>query len=523
MDMIKITRLNTDILVVGGGLAGLCAALRARERGCGVLLVSKGRAGRSGNTIMARNNMAAVMDRNNEALEKHVQDTMAGGACINDRELVSVLARGAREAVLWLVERGVPVRREKGKFLRKGSPGHSEERILTVEWSALGQSRTPGLALTLPLLRRALEQGVELVENLLVADLVVKQNRVVGAYGFQRGRPELVIISCRAVVLACGGAGRLYPLTTNTADVTGDGYALAHQAGAGLRDMEFIQFLPTVTLDPLRMAISSSPFADGAVLRNRYGENFMPRYSPLGCMATRDLMARAVFEEVRAGRGTARGGVFMDFAGVPQGVMQSRYSDILEYLRGRTAVEVAPAAHFTMGGVIIDTACRTTVTGLYACGEVAGGVHGANRLASNALTEAAVFGLLAGDQAAGETGAGAGPGLTEGDIKEIAGDCGMARVSIFGDREEDVFFKTLLRRLRELMGRHAGLLRSRAGLLEARGEMAGLKRKLEGYPVTSYRGLVACHQAGLMLTTASLIVEAAMARQNSIGAHFRVD
>ncbi len=531
----NIFRQETDVLVIGGGLAGLCAALWARESGCRVTIAAKGRVGRSGNTIMARNSMAAVMERERgEApVQKHIEDTMAGGAYLNDQNLVHILARSARKTILWLADCGVPFRRENGAFLFKGSPGHSEERILTVDWSALGQSRTTGMALTLPLLGRGTDSGVEVMENLLVTGLIVKEGRVAGAFGFHRGETGFAVIGCRAVVLACGGAGRLYPLTTNTADVTGDGYALAYLAGAKLRDMEFIQFLPTMSLESPRLAISNSPFSAGAVLRNRHGEDFMLRYSPQGCMATRDVMARAIFTEVNTGRATGRGGVYMDFGGVPPEVMDRKYADIKEYLRGRTTVEVAPAAHFTMGGVLIDGNCRTSVPGLYACGETAGGVHGANRLAGNALTEAAVFGLLAGSRAAGEMSAGAAPVLHEADIMKILGENKVTSVILAagntgrgngdangGDAEEA---NTLTGELRELMGSHVGLVRCREGLMEARHRLTELQQQLENCRIIHYRDLLGYHQLRLMLITAGLITEAALLRKESVGAHYRTD
>jgi len=543
------------VLVIGGGLAGLCAALRARECGAGVIITAKGNVGRSGNTIMARNSMAAVMERlhSDEPVKAHIEDTMDGGAQLNDRELATLLAGEAGAAIRWLAERGVPFLRDNAGLVVKGSPGHSENRIISVDWSALGQSRTIGMAMTLPLLDQVKGSGVQIVDNLLITGLVVNQGRVTGAYGFHRGRPRLMVIGCRAVVLACGGAGRLYPVNTNTGDVTGDSYALAHLAGATLRDMEFIQFHPLMTLEPPRMVLSTAPFIDGAVLRNREGEEFMPRYSSQGCLATRDVMARAIMAELEMGRGTDRDGVYMDFSSVSADMMIHRYADILAYLKGGFMLEVAPAAHFTMGGVVIDGECRTTVPGLFGCGEAAGGVHGANRLAGNALTEAAVFGLQAGIQAAGEMLTAAEPALDETQVNRIAyealtkpylhgvGGAGSATVSVWEvnakaglmpkidvaaeavDAGGAMETEALVRELRELMGRHVGLVRSRAGLQEIRSQLVELKRRLDAVVINNYRDLLGYHRASLMLTTAGLIADAALVRKESLGAHFRLD
>ncbi len=524
----EYSRIETDVLVIGGGLAGLCAALRARELGAGVIVAAKGKAGRSGNSIMARNSVAAVLEQDAAAINAHIGDTMDGGAYHNDRELAAILARDAREAILWLAKRGVPFQRDGASMEVQGSPGHSRERILKVDWSALGQSRTIGMAMTLPLLEQAALSGVRMMDNLLITGLAVDRGRVIGVYGFHRARPWITIIGCRAVVLASGGAGRLYPVSTNTGDVTGDGYALAHLAGAKLRDLEFIQFHPLMTLDAPRLVLSTTPFTEGAVLRNRDGEDFMPRYSPQGCLATRDVMALAILAEIEAGRGTGRGGVFMDFGGVPSAVIKQRYPDFLNYLKENMRMEVAPAAHFTMGGVAIDGECRSTVPGLFACGEAAGGVHGANRLAGNALTEAAVFGLRAGASAAGElkTAVVSGPGgldeaLVNGILKEaLAGFCPSDGGGNDGGTAK---IEGIVRELRALMGRHVGMVRSRAGLRQAREQLTELNQRLDAVTIGDYRDLSLYHQARLMLITAGLITEAALARKESLGAHYIVD
>lgn len=521
--------IETDVLVIGGGLAGLCAALRAREGGAGVIVAAKGKVGRSGNSIMARNSVAAVMEQAAGPVNAHIEDTMDGGVHLNDRELAAILAGDARAAILWLAERGVPFRRDGAAMEVQGSPGHSRERILKVDWSKLGQSRTIGMALTLPLLEQAAVSGVQTMDNLLITGLAVDRGRVIGAYGFQRARPRLAIIGCRAVVLACGGAGRLYPVSTNTGDVTGDGYALAHLAGAKVRDLEFIQFHPLMTLDAPRLVLSTAPFTEGAVLRNRDGEDFMPRYSSRGCLATRDVMALAILAEIEAGRGAGRGGVFMDFGGVPAGVIRQRYPDFLKYLKENMRMEVAPAAHFTMGGVVIDGECRSTVPGLYACGEAVGGVHGANRLAGNALTEAAVFGLRAGSSAAGEIAAaevsGPGGGLDEALVNGIMQEAlaGFRSCDDAGSGGGAAEIGGIIRELRALMGRHVGMVRHRSGLRQARNRLAELSQRLDAVTVGNYRDLHDYHQARLMLITAGLIAEAALARKKSLGAHYRMD
>lgn len=518
-------RMEADVLVIGGGLAGLSAALRVKECGCRVVIVSKGKVGRSGNTIMTRNSMAAVMDPNDEEdIKQHLQDTLAGGSYLNDPGLVEILARGARDAINWLIKSGVRFVQDNGGLMIKGSPGHAARRIVTVDPSAAASYRTAGTAMSVPLLGKVLQAKIPALENVLVTGLAVNNGRVTGAYGFDRGRERFAAVGAKAVILAGGGAGRLYSLTTNAGDVTGDSYALARLAGARLRDMEFIQFHPVVSVESPRMVFSTAPLADGAVLRNRLGEDFMPRYAAQGSMATRDVMARAIFTEITGGRGGEHGGVFIDFSGIPSGTMDAKYRDVLEYLRGRKKVEVAPAAHFTMGGVVIDEHCRTTVPGLYACGEAAGGVHGANRLAGNALTEAVVFGLLAGEKAAREVREVDSHDSLPLDVNETTTH-GKIPPGGFTAAPADrgTVFDALARELREIMTRHVGLVRYKKGLQEAGQRLTELRQRLEAGEIKSYRDFTGYQQVKLMLAAAGTIIEAALGRDQSVGAHYMAD
>lgn len=524
-------RIKTDILVIGGGLAGLAAALQARRSGCDVVIAAKGGVGRSGNTILARNSVAAVVagGHDGDSVARHVRDTLAGGAGLNDPGLVKILAGEAGDAIDWLVDCGVPFLSENGKLVVKGSPGHTGKRILTA--IGAGKSpRLPGLAITGPLLQKALESGVRLLENVLVTGLIRRDDGVAGACGLDRHRPGALVVEARAVILASGGAGRLYPFTTNAADVTGDGYALARLAGARLRDMEFVQFHPVVATGPPKLVLSTALFNEGAVLRNRLGEAFMSKYSPLGNLATRDVMARASFTEINEGRGTWRGGVYLDVSAIPPEIMAAKYGDIQHCLKNRKLIEVAPAAHFMMGGVVIDDHCRTTVPGLYACGEVAGGVHGANRLAGNALTEAVVFGRLAGRSAALEVRDGRPrPGLADRELEALLGSNNLLPDQLTGKRKVVApagamsAFAVTGKELRRLMGAHAGLVRCESGLREARNRLVELDEQADSAGIAGYRELLEYHQVKLMLTAAGTIVDAALQRKESVGAHYRVD
>ncbi|KLU60716.1 L-aspartate oxidase [Peptococcaceae bacterium CEB3] len=551
----ELRHLRTHALIIGGGLAGLSAALELRSEGKDVIVVSKGKIGRSGNTIMAKNSMAAVLPGRSETgtILEHVEDTLSGGSYLNDSALVEVLARRAVDGIRRLITWGVPFIRERGEIVVKGSPGHRMKRLLSVDASRVKSTHTEGLALSEPIRQRLEKSGAILLDWILITCLLKKDGQVCGAYGLAKDRPEVWVIEAKAVILANGGAGQVYPLTTNAGDVTGDGYALGYQAGAKVRDLEFIQFHPTVTMGQGKEVLSTAPFGDGAVLRNNLGEAFMSRYSSQADMATRDVMARAIDSELKAGRGTERGGVFVDFSSVPEKKMLREYAPIHNRLKGKTNIEVGTAAHFMMGGIIIDRGGYTGIPGLYACGEVAGGVHGANRLAGNALTEAVVFGIEAARQAANdatptvkhlesqelekilaESGIRLGEDIpwkkaeppeaaeTVG-IEEVAGAVETASVkqSDLAETLSRSDLEGFKRTLRTVMGVHVGLVRSEKGLLEAKERIGEINAKLLAYTPDNYKDLIAWQELKLTVQTAGLISEAAWKRKGSIGAHYR--
>lgn len=526
-----IKRIQTHGLVIGGGLAGLSAAITLRSQGWDVIMVSKGKVGRSGNTILTRNSMAAVMEEGGDygTIREHIEDTLAGGLYHNDSKLVTQMASKAREGIYQLAKWGVPFIENEGQIAVKGSPGHRRRRIVSVDSSALKSTVTAGLAISEPLLQRAKEAGVKLLDGLLITRLLKKDGRVCGALGLDRHRSQACFFDAQVVILAGGGCGQLYPLTTNAGDVTGDGYALGHQAGATICDMEFIQFHPTVTLGSCKEVLSTAPFNDGAVLRNRLGERFMEHYSPEGEMATRDIMARAVHEEITSGRGTERGGVYVDFSAVPPEKMLKEYAPIHKRLKGTTIIEIGTAAHFMMGGLRIDEQCQTGIPGLLACGEVVGGLHGANRLAGNALTEAVVFGLEAGQNAMDHV-----PStvdfLDQKELEGILDEDGIQRIKdvpemmdlTLNPETEKGELMALKKELRSQMGLHVGLVRSEQGLSQVKARLNELSNFLKDYQTLNYAELLALQQLKLMLKTALLITEAADLRKDSFGAHYRV-
>lgn len=521
--------MRTDALVIGGGLAGLSAGLELQRLGWNAVMLSKGKIARSGNTIMTRNSMAAVLEESRETgtIQEHVEDTLVGGVHLNDLTLVETLAENSGPAIRQLQAWGVPFISEKTRILSKGSPGHRARRLVTVDASPIRSTHTAGLALTLPLGRRLEDAGATLLDGIMVIRLLKRDGQVCGAIGLSKGRQEAWVIEARIVILASGGAGQLYPLTTNAGDVTGDGYALGYRAGTTFRDLEFVQFHPTVTIGPVKEVMSTAPFGDGAVLRNKLGEAFMSRYSPKADMATRDVMARAIDAEIKAGRSAEQGGVFLDFSAVPEAKMLREYAPIHSRLKGKTSIEIGTAAHFMMGGIVIDRGGRTGIPGLYACGEVAGGVHGANRLAGNALTEAVVFGIKVARQAVRD-GIWQVGSLGNSEYKEIFAESGIrlgADLPIVegAGYSSQVEVEGLKKNLRTVMGAQVGLVRTENGLLDAKDRIERLRAELEGYAPADYKTLLAWQELKFMAEAASLIAKAAWERKESLGAHYRMD
>ncbi len=511
--------MECDLLVVGGGTAALAAALEARRSLDRVVVVCKRKAGRSGNTIVSGAAFSACVpsDEVSDGPEQHLRDTLAGGDGINDPALALTLVSEAGERVMGLQKYGVRLLHLDGSLVRRTPPGHSRPRSIPTDPEGCTHA-TRGLAITLPLLRSAQESGITLLSELSVYRLLVRDGVACGALALDNRSGTSVKLRAKAVVLAAGGGGHLFANTNNTADMTGDSFALALEAGVPLRDMEFVQFYPTMMSQPARVTASTPLFGDGAVLRNRHGERFMARYDPKnGDMATRDVMSRAIFQEIQEGNGVP-GGVHMDLSGIPRRLLDRKFPTMAQLLNGhgidpaKQWLVVSPATHFLMGGAWIDERCRTSVEGLFAAGEATGGVHGANRLAGNALAEAVVFGTRAGREAAAYAG-------TVGH----AGELPPSQLGTPGLQTGSLPLEEVRHELRQTMWQHGSIVRTQAGLQAAQ---RSIRRCLEALPscrVDSPRRLATRLETERMAWAALAIVEAALGRRESRGAHFRVD
>jgi succinate dehydrogenase/fumarate reductase flavoprotein subunit len=504
-----------DVLIIGGGATALVAALEARKAVDDVVIVCKGKVGRSGNTIVSAAQFAVSDPDSPDSIEQHFLDTLLGGQGLNDEALVQLLASQVGHRVRDLEGYGVPFVRVKGELRRQLDPGHSSPRCVSVQAGDYPKA-IQGLSITLPLLKQVVSRGVRLIERTPVIQLLVEEGQVCGAIGLDIGGRRAMVLQAKAVVLACGGGGQIFALTDNTLDVSGDSYALALEAGATLRDMEFVQFYPAWMTSPLKAIIPPRLFAQGAVLRNKAGERFMPRYDPDRAeMATRDVMSRAIFLEMQR---TGEQGVYLDCTPIPPDVIEQQHPTLVRALQKRGLdlqkdyLTISPTVHFIMGGVKIDGRCQSTVPGLYAAGEAAGGLHGANRLSSNALSETIVFGAIAGQQAAS-----CAKGAT-GSIPPIAGS-GL----VVHPRKGDLSLHEVREALRRIMWEGASIMRSEGSLQEASLKVQGCRLALGKCTVSTFAHVVELLQIQRMCSTAEAIVASALLRTESRGAHYRED
>lgn len=496
---------EADYLVIGSGVAGLRAALELCRAGR-VIVLTKGHPLQS-NSIFAQGGVAVALSEEDD-VAIHLTDTLKAGHGFCRREAVRVLVEEGPSRIKELIRWGARFDKTGGKFAFAREAAHSRSRILRARGDATGNEMVRAL-----LSQVTRQKQIIRLDYHFTVDLVVEEGRCCGAVVLDENSEEQFVLPAKAVLLSTGGAGQIFARTTNPPNATGDGMAMALRAGAELQDMEFVQFHPTALYLP-----SSPPFllseamrGEGGQLRNNKGEAFMPRYHPLGVLAPRDIVARAIWAEMAATRARH---VYLDVTHLGSNFVKRRfptiYATCLRHDIDITEewIPVSPSAHYMMGGVSTDINGATTVPGLFAAGEVAcSGVHGANRLASNSLLEGLVFGMRAGVAAIAWAARCSIPNLTLHRERLKCGEAGR-----LDDAEK------LRSSLRRTMWGQVGLIRSRESLIRATAQLGRWAQMVD----QSFSTRIDLEVKN-MVQVAHCVAEAALWRENSVGAHYRAD
>lgn len=505
---------TTDVLIIGSGGAALRAAIEAGRRGVDVLLLSKSRIGYGNNTAMAGGALAAANGwrEPRDSPEIHFLDTVRGGRFMGNQKMIEVMTERAVEEITHLQEYGVEFRKRNGDFSVIWVPGHTYARTLS---TASGI----GTGFTLPLRDSAQKAGAKFLENVLVTRLLTRAGRVIGALGLAESG-DILIFKARAVILATGGLTQIFARTDNTTGTTGDGMVLAYEAGASLADMEFVQYYPTAIGNTSSRGILYEALVarEGAKLRNSHGEDILEKYGIIEPVSmTRDVVCRAIAREMLAGR-DIEGSVRLDLSSIPEQRLGKLMSLLPPGSKEKRSILVAPNAHFTCGGVRIDQESRTDADGLFAAGEVCAGIHGANRIGSNAITDIFIFGAIAGQNAAGQV---KGTGTDTIESVEISqGIDELKSISSQSGRENT---GEILLSLKKVMWEKAGMIRNEQSLSQALSQVSSLKEQAGRVSITSPKELTQALRLVKMLTVSEMVIRAAIKRTESRGVHYRTD
>jgi len=523
--------LETDVLVIGGGGAGAMATLHAHNQGAKASMVVKGKFGRTGGTTCAMGAATAVgpWHEPQDSRQVHFEDTIRGGSYLNEQNLVRILVEESPKRVLELERLGAFWERteEGDRYLLRIDGGHSHPRSVYLE-------DRPGREMLRTMGAEILRRHIPVVEDVMILRLLLDDDQLAGAVGVNLFTAEMIGFKAKTAVLATGGAGNVYPVTTNPADVTGDGYVLALQAGAELVDMEFVQFYPLGLIFPESLKGMLAGTFYYSKLLNAKHERLMKYYDPARLeMSTRDIIARAIYAEIQKGNGTPRGGVLCDMTYNPPGFMKKQLPALYDfYLKigidvEKQMVEVAPTCHFFMGGVRVNEEWRSTVPTLFAAGEAAGGVQGANRLSQNSLADIMVSGGRAGDGAGRE--AINRPSFKKINDEEVKEEQRRVEELFSRKKGEGIGPRQVKKRLNKVMWDSVGLVRSEKGLKEALAEFRQMEEedlrriRLASCSRSYNREFIETLELSNLLIVARAIATPALQRVESRGAHFRDD
>ena len=533
MNAAEPVHLTTDVLVIGSGGAGMYAAIEAARAGQRVILADRSLIGRSGATVMAMMTVAVALGAEApDDPEFHLADTLASGRGLCDERLSRLLCEEGPECILEMDRWGVGWARKDGAIHAAHAPGHDRPRCVYVDFLNTG----PAVSKTL---RKVLHDydTIQRIGDLLIVDLVKTDGAVTGAVAVEISSGRTVTIAAPVTIIATGGLTRLFRRSSASFNMGGDGYALALRAGARLIDMEFVQFFPIGHLAPRLIGLDPimwDPFryklggrllnADMEEFTSRYGTSEDGRY-----VITRDAATYAITKEVAAGRGTPQGGAYLSFMHLSEAELKGAFGPVIDKLSAngidltKMPIEVAPIAHYHMGGIATDNRMQTGVPGLLAAGEAVGGANGANRLSGNAITEALVFGRRAGRTACEWLAA-------KSDLPEFRrADAAPARdlVSAAGAEPETINTAALISQLQAAMSDHAGPFKTAESLARAKQIICGIEEELGPVPPGEVAGFdpirIDWFDLRNMLLVAHSIVDSASSRTESRGAHQRED
>ncbi len=519
-----------DVVVIGAGGAGLRAAIEASARGLKVALVCKSLLGKA-HTVMAEGGVAAAMGNVDPAdgWKTHFMDTMKGGKFLNYWRMAQIHAEEAPERIKELELWGAVFdRTQDGKILQRPFGGHTYRRLCHVG------DRT-GLELIRTLQDKGVHSGIDVFMECTISSLLMDEGRISGAFGYWRESGRFVTFKAKAVILATGGIGKAFKVTSNSWEYTADGLGLAYNLGAELIDMEFVQFHPTGMVWPpgvRGILVTEAVRGEGGLLTNNKGERFMEKVDPKRMeLSTRDIVAKAINREVQEGRGSPHGGVFLDIshkgAELIKKKLPSMYHQFMELADvdiTKGPMEVGPTCHYCMGGIKVDPeTAQTSIPGLFACGEVAAGMHGANRLGGNSLSDLLVFGRRAGIGAVEFANAnGAQPTVKPEDV-----DAAARELTAPFERESGDNPYAIHRDLQDLMQNNAGIVRNEAGLKKALEGLEALKKRVQTCSVEGSRQFNTGWHLAQDLTSLMIASEAlahcALQRTESRGGHTRED
>jgi succinate dehydrogenase flavoprotein subunit len=521
--------LTTDVLVIGAGGAGMRAAIEAAAAGARVDIVCKSLLGKA-HTVMAEGGIAAALANVDpqDTWQVHFQDTMRGGQMINNWRMAELHARESPERVYELETYGAIFdRTPDGRVMQRAFGAHTYRRLCHVG------DRT-GLEMIRSLQDRIVQLGIEVHMEVTLTRLLRDGGRVVGAFGYRRIDGRFVAFRCKAVIIATGGWGRLYKVTSNSWEGTGDGVGMGFEAGAEVLDPEMVQFHPTGMVWPpgvRGILVTEAVRGEGGYLTNSKGQRFMLEYDPKKKeLSSRDVVARAIYKEVQAGRGTEHGGAFLDVRHLGAETIKKKLPSMYEqFLRlaevdiTKQPMEIAPTIHYAMGGLRVEAETGlTTLPGLYAAGEAAAGLHGANRLGGNSLSDLLVFGRRAGAAAGAYQRQ---VGLASIDDQQVAEEQRLLLLPLTGEGTENPYL--LQQQLQESMQEGAGLAREEKGLKACLDSILELRQRSARIRVPGSRrynpGWHTARDLRFMLTIAEAVVRAAIERRESRGAHWRLD